>query len=341
MDIEEILKKIYLPAADSHKGQNGSLLIIGGSKLFHAASLWALQVASRIVDLVHYSSVPEDNKLVAKLKKEFRNGIVIPRSEIENYIEEDDCILIGPGMVRAERIVSGIRYQVSGIKEIEKIKDEGMQTYLLTEYLLKKYAYKKWVIDAGALQMMEPEWAPPGTILSPHTREFMTIYLKSGLPKEKSTEEKIRLFSRKYNCLILLKGEKDQVVYKDRMITIPGGNAGMTKGGTGDVLAGLVASLYCKNDAWISAAAASFINKKAGEELFKKTGYWFNASDLANQIPQTMKRLFKDKLNKDSMRFAGILKIGSKKIYNKRSDLYDDYLLKKMGFNRKENKKDQ
>jgi len=294
MEIEEILKKIYLPAAGSHKGQNGRLLIIGGSKLFHAASLWALQVASRIVDLVHYSSVPEDNKLVAKLKKEFRNGIVIPRSEIENYIEEDDCILIGPGMVRSDAAEIQSRFnrdKIQNLTELEQISDEGIQTYVLTKYLLEKYNYKKWVIDAGALQMMEPEWTPPGAILTPHTRELMTIYLKSGLPKEKSTEEKIRLFSRKYNCLILLKGEKDQVVYKDRMIAIPGGNAGMTKGGTGDVLAGLAAALYCKNDTWISAAAASFINKKAGKELYQKMGYWFNASDLANQIPLTMKRL--------------------------------------------------
>src|SRR3989339_2264260 len=134
-DIQIALKKIYLPAAGSHKGQNGRLLIIGGSKLFHAASLWALQVASRIAALVHYSSVPEDNKLVAKLKKEFRNGIVIPRSEIENYIEEDDCILIGPGMVR-----SGIPAQtdkkMNSVIEIEKMEDEGLQTYYLTKFLL-------------------------------------------------------------------------------------------------------------------------------------------------------------------------------------------------------------
>ena len=57
----EDLKTLYVPPPDSHKGQNGKLLVIGGSHLFHAASLWALTVASRIVDLVHYSSVPENN----------------------------------------------------------------------------------------------------------------------------------------------------------------------------------------------------------------------------------------------------------------------------------------
>jgi NAD(P)H-hydrate epimerase len=63
----------------------------------------------------------------------------------------------------------------------------------------------------------------------------------------------------------------------------------MTKGGTGDVLAGLVASLYCKNDAFLSAACASFINKRAGESLYKQMGLYYNANDLANEIPKVMK----------------------------------------------------
>lgn len=149
---ENILKNLYRPPKDSHKGQNGKLLLIGGSKLFHAASLWALKVASRIVDLVHYASIPENNALVQKAKEEFRDGIVIPRSKIEDYIEEDDCILIGCGMER-----------------------DG-ETRDLTEKLLKKYPHKKWVVDAGALQMMEPEWIPKEAILTPHKQEFEQIF---------------------------------------------------------------------------------------------------------------------------------------------------------------------
>lgn len=100
--IKDYLKKINFPQKDSHKGQNGRLLIIGGSKLFHAASLWSLKVASRIVDLVHYSSVEENNAIVQKLKEEFRDGIIVPRADLDDYIEEDDCVLIGPGMIRTE-----------------------------------------------------------------------------------------------------------------------------------------------------------------------------------------------------------------------------------------------
>ena len=80
------LKNLYTPASNSHKGMNGKLMIIGGSHLFHAASLWALQIASKIVDMVFYSSVAENNLIVEELKKEFRNGIIVRRDDIESYI---------------------------------------------------------------------------------------------------------------------------------------------------------------------------------------------------------------------------------------------------------------
>jgi len=150
-----VLKKLYIPSRDSHKGQNGRLLIIGGSHLFHAASLWALTVASRIVDFVHYCSVPENNELVARAKEEFRNGIVVPREDLERYIMEDDAILIGPGMVRANGDLSRVEYTMKDLSEIEYIENEGILTYHLTKYLLKKYPRKQWMIDAGALQMMD------------------------------------------------------------------------------------------------------------------------------------------------------------------------------------------
>lgn len=287
MDINSYLKQIHLPSPDSHKGQNGRLLIIGGSRLFHAASLWALEVASRIVDLVHYSSVKENNKIVQRLKEEFRNGIVVSRSEIESYIEEDDCILIGPGMVREERAISNFKSQVTNISEIEKMKKEGEQTYFLTKFLLTKYPEKKWVIDAGALQMLEPDWIPQKAILTPHHKEFDNLVAKNS----KNTSESAKLFAKNHRCIILLKGKTDLVAGDNQYLEIEGGNAGMTKGGTGDVLAGLVAALYCKNDAFTSAAVASYINKKAGDDLYEKKGLWFNASDLADQIPRTMKKL--------------------------------------------------
>lgn len=280
------LQKLYKPASDSHKGQNGKLLLIGGSELFHAASLWSLQVASRIVDMVFYASVPVNNDIVKEAKTEFRNGIVIPREHIEDYVEEADCILIGPGMVRTEN-TRGIEFTVKSIAEALEAEHEGMQTYHLTKYLLQKYPGKKWVIDGGALQMTDPKWLKdmPRVIITPHHQEFERVFGLSPAPEH--VEQK----AQEFGITILRKGEEDVVASKNTVAVIKGGNPGMTKGGTGDVLAGLVGALACKNELFLSAAGGSYINKKAGEELFKRVGTNFNSSDLALEIPVVMHQI--------------------------------------------------
>jgi hydroxyethylthiazole kinase-like uncharacterized protein yjeF len=272
----EDIHDVHLPKVGSHKGQNGRLLIIGGSNLFHSASRWALEVASRIVDLVHYSSTTENNALVKSL---FHNGIVVPREEIDAYIQEDDCILIGPGMIRDE------------------------ETKLLTYRVLTKYPQKQWVIDAGALQMMDLSLIPTNAILTPHHGEFASLCIrtKNSEPaspagrlndQKKTDEEKVRAFAQTYKCIVLLKGHEDIACDSlGNCRVIEGGNEGMTKGGTGDVLAGLIAALACTNDPFLATIAGSYINKQAGDALYTTVGPFFNASDLAAQIPKTMKEL--------------------------------------------------
>jgi len=292
-----IIKQLKLPEIGSHKGQNGRLLIIGGSRLFHAASLWALTVASRFVDLVHYASVPENNEIVQKSKEEFRNGIVIRREDIEEYIEEDDVILIGPGMVRAESPVHRSPFIVDSLEEVQKIQNEGKQTEALTNYLLAKYPKKKWVIDAGALQMIDVNLIPKFAILTPHHKEMEGLINKqiSNTQISNVEIESVEKYAQKYKCIVLCKGHEDIVCNPVECRIITGGNPGMTKGGTGDVLAGLVAGLACTNEQWIAAIAASIINKAAGDDLYRDVGPFFNATDLANQIPKTVKHLLEER----------------------------------------------
>lgn len=281
----EDLKKLHIASPNSHKGQNGRLMIIGGSHLFHGASLWALKVASRIVDMVFYSSIPENNELTQKLKAEIFDFMAVPREKVEEYIEESDAVLIGPGLTR----------------EDGRQKDEE-QTKQLTERLLRNFPHKKWVIDAGSLTEMEPEWIlglNGNVIITPHQKEFEQLFnikLTNQLINQSTNE--VAEKAKEYNCTILLKGQADVVCSpfdfaqgETRCVRVSGGNAGMTKGGTGDVLAGLVAALACKNDLFLAAVAGSFINKKAGDELYKKVGPYFNASDLCDEIPRVMKNL--------------------------------------------------
>src|SRR5204862_107607 len=120
-------------------------------------------------------------------------------------------ILIGPGMVRSEKI-ENLEFRIWNLDEILKIEDEGVQTYFLTKYLLQKYPDKKWVIDAGALQMLELEWIPKNAILTPHQGEWEKLKLKMENGKYKNEiqnlniEQQVELFTKEYQCVILLKG---------------------------------------------------------------------------------------------------------------------------------------
>ncbi|MBP9716348.1 MAG: NAD(P)H-hydrate dehydratase [Candidatus Levybacteria bacterium] len=263
-----ILKELYVPASSSHKGQNGKVLVIGGSHLFHSSAFWALEIASKIVDMVYFSSTPMNNEIVKKLKAKFINGIIVPREKLEDYIAEADSILIGPGLPRPDG---------------EELGDDD--TRVLTEKFLMKYPNIKWVVDGGSLQVISPEILPKTAIITPNKKEFKMLFGKDLNP------ENVELLSRKFEFTILAKGEKDYVCDSRSAIEITGGNAGLTKGGTGDVLAGLVASFYTKNNAVLSAAAASYINKKAGESLGERVGLYYNASDLVNEIPHVMRKL--------------------------------------------------
>ncbi len=289
-EIKNFLRQLNLPQPNSHKGDNGKLLIIGGSKLFHAASRWSLEIASRFVDMVFYSSAPNNNRLILKAKSEFWDGIVVPRNELGPYLKEADCILIGPGMERSLSAENKLKEREFYLQTPPTKKEWDTDTQKVTNYLIAKYPQKKWVVDAGALQMINPHLLNKNCIITPHQQELQRLIevLNLEAPTSLNKQELINLAQTLNKAIILLKGQKDKVVSSQQIITIVGGHPGMTKGGTGDVLAGLVAALYANNEALTSSVVASYINKKAGEKLAQEVGPFFNASDLQQKIPSVL-----------------------------------------------------
>lgn len=269
-----------LPNQNSHKGQNGKVLVVGGSELFHAASKWSLDIASKLVDMVFYASVPINNELVAneqsaergveaeaehqkQAKQSFWNGIVVPQDELHAYAKEADVILIGPGM------------------------DRSSDTAAKVHELVQAFPNKKWVIDAGALQMIDPTVIPTRSILTPHRGE-LEMLIQKGFDLEQAVLSGVT---------IIVKGKIDDVYFAEGVaaeeIQVAGGNAGMTKGGTGDVLAGLAAGLYATQLAPVAAVVASVTNKAAGDSLYEQVGPYFNASDLVEEVPRVLWNLCK------------------------------------------------
>ena len=272
--VKSIFNQLKLPQPNSHKGQNGRVLIIGGSSLFHSASLWAAEVASHFCDMVHYSSTEENQEIFLSLKKKFHNGIIVPQEKLMDYVKEDDVILVGSGMMR------------EGV--------EAKYTFDLTKSLIKNFPEKQFVFDAGALQVMEPDWLlklKTSAIITPHQKEFEKLFNVSI--HQISVEEKIKLvqaMAKKYKIIILLKAIIDIISDGNEVYLVEGGNAGLTKGGTGDILAGLTTTLSSNNSALTSAVTASLLLKKTGEKLFRSKGYWYNVDNIIEMIPEVLAR---------------------------------------------------
>lgn len=273
------LKKLYQPKSDSKGEQNGQVTIIGGSKLFHGSPLFALKSASRIVDMLFFASPePSLSEVAAQLKSKLFSFVWVPWQDVEKYIEKSDAVLIGPGFMR-------YRHELGSRNADKEFGIDGKVSRSVTKHLLSKFPGKKWVIDAGSLQVMEPEWIPGGAIVTPNNKEFEKLFGCSA--NIKNAEEMVK----KYNCTIVLKGPESFVCSATDSVLIKGGNAGMTKGGTGDVLAGLTVGLLAKNEPLLAACSASYIEKAAADELYKKVGVNYNADDLANILPEVFFKL--------------------------------------------------
>ncbi|MBD3247665.1 NAD(P)H-hydrate dehydratase [Candidatus Falkowbacteria bacterium] len=263
----EYLQNLKKPKKGSRKGDNGKLLIIGGSETYHGAPILSVMIASRIVDLVYFFSVKKNVELAKKMKLKIRTFINPSEKELEDYVEKVDAILIGPGL--------------------EKSKNNEV----MINWLLHEFKDKKFILDAGAFDMIKPRLLNKNCILTPHTGEFKKFFGKEADKKN------VKALAKKHNCVIALKGSTDLIAGPKEFMINKSGNPGMTKGGTGDILAGLIAGLACTNELFTAAAAGIFINGMAGDRLAKTRGTYYSAEDLLNEIPRTIKWCQDLKLN--------------------------------------------
>jgi NAD(P)H-hydrate epimerase len=282
------LKSLYQPDWGSSNEDNGQVTIIGGSTLFHGAPILSLKAASRLVDMVFFMSPePSVGTVAERIKAELSSFIWVPWDEVDEYIKKSDALLIGPGMMRFSSEARNSKLEARS----SILDSTGKETKDITEKLLNMFPDKRWVIDAGSLQVISPKLLPEGCIITPNKKEFELLF---GIRVEEQESGRVKVVgkqAKKHKCVIVLKGPETIVCSSDKSTLIKGGNPGLTKGGTGDVLAGLTVALMAKNNPYLAAASASYIVKKAGDELYEKVGVSYNADDLAEKIPEVFNKL--------------------------------------------------
>ena len=240
------------------KGQNGVLTIVGGSKKYHGAPLYAIAAAAPFCDLIYVHSPEKDNRLLLKMKEKSNAFITVEnKNELLKAVEKSDAVLVGNGL------------------------EENAANQALVNQLLRQFPRKKFILDAGGMIMADKSLFLGRAVLTPHAGEFKRCF---GVNANAQNAKKM---ARLHGCIILLKGPIDVVTDGQIVMQNVTGNAGMTRGGTGDVLAGIVAALSTQNDVFLAAQAGAFLNGLAGDLVAKKRRF-FTADDVAKALPDAL-----------------------------------------------------
>lgn len=271
--------------SNSHKGNNGRLLIVGGSADYSGApAIAGMAAIGAGVDLVY---VVAPQKAAEAIKATSPDLIVKSldgdnlsldnAQDIIELSENVDAVLLGPG---------------AGIS------DDTLKLFNLLVAKIKKPI----VLDADALKQVEMSLIKnrEDIILTPHIFEFKSFFkvnndLKLDIDSYdfKKVDENITQFqqiTRQIKGSVVVKGQYDLILSGTKFKINKSGNPGMTVGGTGDALSGIAVSLFAQGlNAFDSAALAVFINGLAGDKAFDEKGNGFSATDLVSFIGNVIK----------------------------------------------------
>jgi NAD(P)H-hydrate epimerase len=272
-----IIKK-FIPGrkSDSRKGENGIVLVVGGSYIYHGAPILSSIAALRCgTDLV-YTSVPKIN--VSATRAISPNLIVIPLVDQKLTRGAVNKLLgVIPRNLDSATIGMGLAVQ------------EKNALLLLIKSLLDRDV--RLSLDASALiPEILPLLSDKNVVVTPHAGEFKRLF--GDIPSN-SKKERISLVEKNAKdngVTILLKGSTDVISDGKKTFLYTKKIPAMTVGGTGDVLSGLTAGMLAKNrNPLESAAAATFINGLAGMAVQKKLGLHMTSMDLLDEIASVMK----------------------------------------------------
>lgn len=286
VELESLVPYFQPRKRDTHKGTYGHLLVIAGSRGKTGAAAMAGRAALKMgAGLVTVATAGSCLPVVARSMPELMTE-PLPETDSGSISEEalgramelikgKDALLVGPGLSTHPSTTAFV------LKLLEKLKNFR----------------NPLVVDADGLNIIatRPEVLsslPEKTILTPHPGEFSRL---SGLNTADLLKKRLEIvpeFARKHKLYLVLKGYRTLIVSpKGQVMVNPTGNPGMASGGTGDVLAGLLASEAMQvKDLLQAAVNAVFIHGLSGDLAAEKVGEKsLTATDLIKFLPAAIR----------------------------------------------------
>lgn len=259
---------------DSHKGNFGKVLIIGGSIGYTGAPSMAAKAALRCGSGLVFLGVPEKIYTISAIKNDEAMVFPLPCDdsgrlttaalpEILSRMDKADVCLIGPGLGRSNELDELVCRIVSNSKIPLVIDADGINAL------------------SGNINILKTAACPP--VLTPHDGEFARL---GGTATNRISEAKS--FASANSCVLVSKGHRTVTAAADCPAVVnTTGNAGMSVGGSGDVLAGMIASLIGQGLSPFEAAfTAVWLHGKAGDLCAEMIGqYGMLPTDIIDALP--------------------------------------------------------
>lgn len=259
----------------SHKGENGHVVVIGGSREMPGAVILAARSALRSgAGLVTVASTAEVCRAVAASVPEAvlfplpdRGGALAPEAadQLRHLPRRADALLFGPGLTH--------------------------------QPLVREFLERAWtgldtpcVIDADALNAVAHgvELPPGDCVLTPHPGELSRLMQSSIAEIQADRFRSARSACERFGKTVLLKGPYSIIAHPETASLVnTTGNSGMAAGGMGDVLSGVIATLLAQDLPSLHAAACgAYWHGAAGDMCAEEIGtVGFLASELAERLP--------------------------------------------------------
>jgi NAD(P)H-hydrate epimerase len=259
----------------AHKGDFGRLLVIGGSEVYSGApTLVSLGAMRTGVDIVYVAAPSKTAYAISSISPDLitiklDGNNLKPRNmeTLKPYLDMVTAVAVGPGLGLNPETIDFVKLCV---EEVE-------------------HAGKPLLLDADGLKAFANFKRPLKVplVLTPHAGEYAIL---TGETLPENQEERVMAIqktAKKLGAVVLVKGKVDYICSPERFKLNFTGNPGMTVGGTGDVLSGIVGGLMAQNvDPFEAAVAGAFVNGAAGDFVASELGFHMVATDIIDWIPR-------------------------------------------------------
>ena len=263
--------------AQGHKGEFGKLFLLAGSQGYTGAPVLCARGALRTGAGLVLLGVPREVYPIVAVKCDEAMAFPLPEryEEILGRAAACGVAVIGPGLGRAPRNQRLARSLLADLSIPVVLDADGINAL------------------AGHIDILDKRSAP--TVLTPHEGEFARL---TGCPLP--VEDRIaaaRAFAKAHRCTLVLKGRGTVTAGPDGRVWLNGtGNPGMAKGGSGDVLAGMIAALLGQKHLQglhlslsETAALAVWLHGRAGDLCASRLGeYAMLPGDLVEALPEVL-----------------------------------------------------